>query len=298
MKTNMRRNFLKKSLLAATGFLFLRNRSKANDHGYIHLIDDEQRLDNVANETIGVINNLHTTHGNFSQQEVPDADIEKVKQACIRAANSSNMQTYSIICVTDRKKIQDITTYEGSALLLFCIDYNRIIDCANQLGHSYYPDNMTSFVTACINTSIAAQTAVIAARSLGIDTLLTNGIHRGDMQRVWDILDLPQEQCFPLIALVLGYATEEAPYLMGRLDSTGIFHEDKYHRLNEAERNEIIAAYDNKENHLGLYNDWDKDGHAHYLDWLYTYWLGRAQEPTRDETPVFSFIKRSGFVES
>ena len=32
---------------------------------------------------------------------------------------------------------------------------------------------------------LAVQTAVIAAKSLGIDSLLTNGVHRGDMERLW-----------------------------------------------------------------------------------------------------------------
>ncbi len=33
--------------------------------------------------------------------------------------------------------------------------------------------------------------AAIAARPLGIDYLITNGIHRGNMERVWNLLDLP-----------------------------------------------------------------------------------------------------------
>lgn len=292
----VRRNFLKSGLLAATGAFILRNRLNANNK-YDNISSTDASL-LPSNETLDVIKNLHTTHGNFTREEIPEADLEQIRKASVQGANSSNMQTYSILIVKDRQKIKDITTYEGSALFLFCVDYNRLIDCAKHLGHSYYPDNMTNFVTASINTSIAAQTAVIAAQSLGIDTLLTNGIHRGNMQRVWDILDLPEEKCFPLIALVMGYATEEEPFQKGRLENTGIFYEEKYHRLNEDEINEIIAAYDNKENHLGLNENWDQDGHAHYLDWLHTYWLGRATEPTKSETAVFSFIRRSGFVES
>jgi nitroreductase len=291
-----RRNFLKSGLLAAAGGLLLKNHLNANVN---HDIDSSTgaSLDST-NATLDVINKLHTTHGNFTDKEIPEVDLERIKKASVRGANSSNMQTYSIVCVKDRQKIKDISTYEGSALLLFCIDFNRIISCANHLGHTYYPDNMTNFVTASVNTTIAAQTAVIAAQSLGIDTLLTNGIHRGDMQRVWDILELPQEKCFPLIALVLGYATEEPPYHKGRLDGVGIFHEDNYHKLTEAEIIEIITKYDEKENHLALDENWDQDGHAHYLDWLHNYWLGRATEPTKKETAVFSYIKKSGFVES
>ncbi|MGD2035744.1 MAG: hypothetical protein PVF73_11845, partial [Bacteroidales bacterium] len=163
--------------------------------------------------------------------------------------------------------------------------------------YDYYPDNMTNFVTASINTSLAAQTATIAAQSLGIDTLLTNGIHRGDMQRVWNTLELPEKKCFPLIALVLGYATEEVPYQKGRLEGTGIFHEGKYHKLTNEETEQLVEAYDKKDNHLGLYEEWNKDGHKHYLDWLHTYWLGNQLKPTTETTEVFKYIKRSEFVE-
>ena len=288
-----RRNFLRNGLIAISGLMFIQNRTKAGKTANSLAEANFQPV----NQTLEIINNLHTTHGNFQDKPIPDADIELIKKASVRAANASNMQTYSIIVVKDRKKIKDVSTYEGSAMLLFCIDYNRLIDCANSLEHDYYPDNMTNFVTASINTSLAAQTAVIAAQSMGIDTLLTNGIHRGDMQRVWGILDLPQKKCFPLIALVLGYATEEEPFHKGRLEGTGVFHQEKYQKLTPEEIQLLIDTYDNKENHLGLYEGWDKDGHKHYLDWLHSYWLGDQSKPTTATTEVFKFIKRSGFVE-
>lgn len=292
----IRRKFIKSGLLAAGGALVMKSPLDAKIKYDIDSSTGASLDSN--NPTLEVINNLHTTHGNFSEKQIPESDLEKIKIASVQGANASNMQTYSIIVVKDRKIIRDITTYEGSALFLFCIDFNRLIDCAKHLGHSYYPDNMTNFVTAGINTTIAAQTTVIAAQSMGIDTLLTNGIHRGDMQRVWDILDLPKKKCFPLIALVLGYATEEPQHQKGRLDGIGIFHDDTYHKLTEDDIGEIISKYDDKENHLGLYENWDQDGHSHYLDWLHKYWLAQASEPTKSETAIFSFIKRSGFVES
>src|ERR1035438_3238583 len=78
---------------------------------------------------------------------------------------------------------------------------------------------------------LAAQTAVIAAKSMGIDSLLTNGIHRGDIERLWEILELPQESCFPLIALLLGYPKTEPAYQMGRLRGPGVVHYEKYQRM-------------------------------------------------------------------
>ena len=148
-----------------------------------------------------------------------------------------------------------------------------------------------------MNTMLAAQTAVIAAKSLGIDSLLTNGIHRGDMERVWKILDLPEKNCFPLIALVLGYPTEEPTHDKGRIEGAGVIHYDTYHHLTDEELDNIVEKYDDKEADIALINDWDKQGHKHYLDWLFRDWLGRSSKPTTEETQMFKLLKRSGFVE-
>jgi len=136
---------------------------------------------------------------------VPDDKLETIIDACVRAANASNMQSYSIVVSREEAKIQKLTGYRGNCLLLYCADYNRLFDAARHLGHDFYADNIEAFITSSTNAILAAQTAVIAARSMGIDSLLTNGIHRGNTERLWDILELPQQGCFPLIALMLGY---------------------------------------------------------------------------------------------
>ena len=258
----------------------------------------KDKTNTPVNETLRTIQSLRTTHGNFQDKPIPDPEIQTILQAGIRAANSSNMQTYSVIVVKDRKVMGDVCGYQGSCLLLFCVDYNRIKATAEFLGHTYIPDNIVNFVTASINTALAAQTSAIAAKSMGIDYLLTNGIHRGDMDRVWRILDLPQKYCFPLIALVLGYPTEESTQLKGRLDGVGVFHWDKYHLPNKEEQAEITRKYDDKNLHLGLNDTWVADGEKHYLDWLHKKWLAGSNKPTDKETQMLELLKRSGFVES
>jgi len=248
------------------------------------------------NETLATIHDLHTTHGNFTERDVPDQQVDQILEASVRAANSSNMQTYSIVVVRDRDRQKQVCGYAGSRLLVYCVDYNRLEASAASLGHPYVADNMTAFVTGSINTAIAAQTAVIAARSLGIDSLLTNGIHRGDMARLWRLLDLPERHCFPLIALVLGYATEQPAARKGRLTGVGVFHQDRYHLPTPAEVTRITAQYDDPESHLALNPDWASQGHKHYLDWLFKEWLG-DNEPTSADTAVLQFLKKVGFVE-
>ena len=286
-KPNDRRAFLKQGALLGGGILLMRpNPESTMAEGQVQ----------PANETLKTIGNLRTIHGNFLDKEVPEATVQQILESSVRAANASNMQSYSIIVVKDRALMKQVCTYQGGCMLLYCVDYNRLKASADLHGYPYFPDNVTSFVTASINAAIAAQTAVIAARSLGVDSLMTNGIHRGDMERVWRLLDLPQTYCFPLIAVVLGYPAQEPDHRIGRLDGAGVVHEGKYHPLTKDQVEEITRKYDDVQQHLGLNETWKADGYKHYLDWYFKAWLGGGK-PTEKETQMLRLLKRSGFVE-
>ncbi len=287
-KNLFRRNFLKKGLAFGLTSLFLTPYAKAKK---------ESNNSIKTNDTISTINSLRTIHGNFTKQEIPETEIQTILKSSLQAANSSNMQTYSVVVVKDRKKMKKVCGYEGSHMLVFCVDHNRLKATAKHLNHPYYVDNINNFITGCTNTALVAQTAGIAAKSLGIDFLLTNGIHRGDMNRVYDILKLPKENCYPLIAMVMGYPTEEPKYKKGRLEGLGIIHDEEYHQLTNTELDKIVETYDDKPKHLGLNDRWRESGHKHYLDWLFTGWLKRAAKPTSSEGQMFKLLKRSGYVD-
>ncbi len=281
-----RRDLLKTSALAGGSLLLGSTRREAR-----------AGQKTAANPTLKTITNLRTIHGNFTDREIPDETVETILQASVRAANSSNMQTYSIVVVRDREKMRQVCNYRGSCMLLYCVDFTRIKTSAEALGHSYWPDSIVHLVTAGINTAFAAQTAVIAAQSLGVDCLTTNGIHRGDMERVWTLLDLPKSSCFPLIAVVMGYPTKEPDHKKGRLCGPGVIHREKYHQLTDKEMKQVVAAYDDKARHLALNAAWSNQGHKHYLDWLFKVWLKRDAAPTPAETQMLGLLKRSGFID-
>ena len=89
------------------------------------------------NETLKTIHNLRSIHGNFSSQEIKDEDMETILNACVRAANSSARQNYSVIVVKDKKLMRELCGYVASRVLILCVDYNRIINTAKHLNHSY-----------------------------------------------------------------------------------------------------------------------------------------------------------------
>jgi nitroreductase len=249
-----------------------------------------------ANETLKTIHALRSIHGDFSDKQVPAEQVQTILDASIRAANASNAQTYSIVVSRDPAKIQKLTGYRATCLLLYCADYTRLADVAKHLADPFTPVDMEAFVTSSTNTILAAQTAVIAAKSMGIDSLLTNGIHRGDIERLWEILDLPQESCFPLIALILGYPKSEPAFRMGRLQGPGVVHYEKFHKLSAPEMDDIVRQHDDPALHLGLNDGWRERGHKHYLDWFYKEWMGRNKPPA-GESAIFKRLKKSGFID-
>ena len=291
-----RRTFLKQGAVLGGGVLLLGSeppRARAADQQ----IDLPGGPPPPLNDTLKTIGSLRTIHGNFLDKPLPDSALRTILRASIRAANASNMQSYSVVVVKDRAKMKAVCTYQGSCMLVYCVDFSRLRASAESLGYSYFPNNMEEFVTASINASLAVQTAAIAAKSLGIDYLITNGIHRGNMERVWKLLDLPRTYCFPLIALVLGYPTQEPPYQMGRLDGPGVIHHDNYHQLSKEEVADITRQYDDEERHLALNGGWKAQGYKHYMDWWFKDWLG-CSKPTERETQMLQLLRRSGFVEA
>jgi nitroreductase len=247
------------------------------------------------NETIQTIEQLRSTHGNFSKQEVSEDHLQTILNTCVRAANASARQSYSIVVVRDREKIKQFCGYSGSKALLFCVDFNRIKQVADHLGHVTEVGGLHNFITGSTDTILAAQTAAIYARSLGVDSLLTNGIQRGDMNRVFDLANLPHKYCFPLIMLVLGYAAQEPDYLKGRYHGPGLIHDEQYHPCTDAELDEMIAYYDDPEIKMGMISDWHALGFEHYYDWFFEKWIGKPGESQKSQ--LLELLERSGFLD-
>jgi hypothetical protein len=165
--------------------------------------------------------------------------------------------------------MKEVAQYEASKCLVYCVDFTRISDAFARLGHAAIPQSFVSFMAAAVDTVLAAQNAALAAVSLGIDSLFTNSIHRVPLDSVYDKLTLPRESCFPLIGLFLGYALSPHAKPKGRYLGPGLVHFGHYRRLSDDQVQEMIEAYDDSANGLGLTQEWAGEGIHHYLDWLH-----------------------------
>jgi len=100
------------------------------------------------NETLKVLNDLHTTHGNFTDKEIDDLTLKSILETSVRGANASNRQSYSIIVIRGKEKTEKITGYGAPVALLVCVDFNRLYDIGEQLGYPSDYDNLFNYFTA------------------------------------------------------------------------------------------------------------------------------------------------------
>jgi len=179
-------------------------------------------------------------------REVKDAIIA----AALRAPTAGNMMLYSIIEVQDQS-IKDTLAEtcdhqpfiaKAPFILVFLADYQRWADyfeisgvaelCAQKGALPRKPQE-GDLLLACCDALIAAQTAVIAAESLGLGSCYIGDI----MERYEEhkaLFNLPQ-YTFPICMVCFGYPTaqqreREQP---GRFDKQAIVSENHYTRLGQ-----------------------------------------------------------------
>jgi len=248
----------------------------------------------TLNDTLKTIHNLRSIR-NFSAKEILREDLERILEAALRTANSGGRQVYSIIVIDDRELLEKYF-YKADKALVFCVDYNRWIDCAERLNHKITMGDIRGFLLGSEDAILAAQTATIAAKSLGIDSLHTSSLHREELKKVFTMLNLPEKNCFPLLSVCLGYPAKEPPYLKGRVRN-GVIHYNKYQRLSPEEIDEVIAEYDVEENHFTTMTreEITKEGFEHYLDLSFSRWKGNfPEEQIKD---CYTTLKKVGFFE-
>jgi nitroreductase len=227
----------------------------------------------MGNDTLDVINSLRSIHWNYNDRPVSKKDIETIIEHGLQAANSDNLIDYSVIVVDDADILNIISGGEskGKAVtcLMYFIDHTRIIKCAHALGYKNFKpsDRLYNFFISIYDVCLAAQTAAIAARSMGIDTLFTNFSHRHKPSEMMKLLDMPMEYCFPVIQLVLGYSDENNSQKKNRISKEHIIHYNKYRPIETIETLKIIKEMDE------IYPKYISEKYKHVMDWYYNEWI-------------------------
>jgi len=195
----------------------------------------------------------------YEDRPVSPEARDAILKAAMRAPTAGNLILYSIIEVDDpqaKKRLAvtcDNQPFIATApmVLLFLADYQRWYDYFLACGVEEYcqrggatmrgPEEGDLFL-ACCDALIAAQTAVIAAGSLGIGSC-----YIGDIMENYEIhremFDLPR-YTFPICLVCFGYPTPQQSKreLTERFDRRFIVFQDRYRRLSREESEEMYRA--------------------------------------------------------
>lgn len=227
----------------------------------------------MSNPTLDVVKSLRTIHMDFNDRIVSDEDVETIIEQSMRTANSDNLTDYSIIVVDDPEVLNTISGGESGGkklkCLIYCLDHTRIIKAAEYMGYTNFKPAtaLYNFNIAMYDVHAAAQTAVIAAKSLGIDSLVTNFIHRHHPKETMSLLNLPSTYCIPLITVVLGYSDKKVEETTGRLSKKHVVHYGKYRPIEDINVDEIVEEMDK------IYPGYISEKYQHSLDWYFNEWM-------------------------
>jgi nitroreductase len=184
----------------------------------------------------------------YEEREIDEGVKEKILAAALRAPTAGNMMLYSIIEVKEQgAKDKLVRTCDNQPfiakaplVLLFLADYQRWYDyfrasgveqlCSQKGGVMRKPKE-GDLLLACCDALVAAQTAVIAAESLGIGSCYIGDIMENYEQHK-ELFGLPK-YVFPISLVCFGYPTrqQQERELTRRFDQRYIVFEDRYRRL-------------------------------------------------------------------
>ena len=208
------------------------------------------------NQVLSVINSRKSIRI-YEGKEISREAKEEILKAAMKAPTAGNMMLYSIIDVTDEKIKERLSeTCDNQAfiakapmVLIFLADYqkwNDYFEASNvreiciEKGIEYKKPEEGDLFLSASDALISAQTAVIAAESLGIGSC-----YIGDIIENYEIhkqlLNLP-DYVFPIAMLCFGYPTEQQKERSDRerFDEKYVVFENKYKKLEEKDLKDMF----------------------------------------------------------
>jgi FMN reductase (NADPH)/FMN reductase [NAD(P)H] len=212
-----------------------------------------------VNPTLDVIEKRRSVRA-YSPQPLSLEEREAILHAAFRAPTAGAMMLYSIIEVDDqalKDRLADTCDHQpfiakSPYVLLFLADYQRWMDIytysgvearCRELGIPFRTPQAGDMMLACCDALIAAQTAVIAAESMGIGSCYV-----GDILEQYEVhkqlFNLPR-YVLPLTLVCFGRpASPDAPRrLAPRFDRRFIVHTDRYQPISQAGVDEMFQLH-------------------------------------------------------
>ncbi|AHF93263.1 nitroreductase [Opitutaceae bacterium TAV5] len=188
-----------------------------------------------VNETITTLLN-HRSVRAFLPDALGEGVLELIVAAAQSASTSSNIQAWSVIAVQDPERKARLAALaanqkqilEAPLFLVWVADLSRLRRIADHIGDPAAGlERLDSFLVGVTDTTIAAQSAVAAAESLGLGVVYIGAL-RAQPDKVAAELNLPAGS-FPLFGLVVGKPDPSRPAsVKPRLPQTVVLHREQY----------------------------------------------------------------------
>lgn len=187
----------------------------------------------------------------YRPDPLPEGTLETLVAAAQSAATSSNLQTWSVVAVTDPGRKARLAAVAGGQkhigqcplFLVWIADLSRTARLAEAEGRTLEGlPYLETFLVAALDAALAAQNAVVAAESLGLSTVYIGAL-RNDARAVAAELALPPG-AMGVFGLCVGHADPAQPAeVKPRLPQPAILHRERYDSSGE----EVLrAAYDSE----------------------------------------------------
>lgn len=203
------------------------------------------------NEALEVIIS-HRSVRAYLPDALPEGTIETLVTAAQSAPTSSNLQPWSVVAVEDPARKARLSALAGNQahilqaplFLVWLVDLSRLRELARARGASPGAlDYLETFLLGSVDTSLAAQSAVVAAESLGLGTVYIGGIRNKPLEVAAE-LGLPPN-VFALVGLCVGYPDPERPAdVKPRLPQSSVLFRERY--VWGAAQQEGAATYNEK----------------------------------------------------
>lgn len=252
----------------------------------------------MVNPTIDLIHR-HGSVRAYRPDPVPAETVETIVAAAQRTSTSSNLQAYSVVAVTDaaaRSRLAELCgkqahVSQAPVLLVWCADLARLERACELRGYTQEAGYAENFLIAAVDAVIAAQTAALAAESLGLGICYIGGI-RNNMAQVIELLNLPH-LTFPITGMTLGWPAVEPP-IRPRLPLSAVLHWERYDPDQDVE----LADYDRAMAATGIYGGRqapvpDKPGEVADYGWT-EHSARRVSRPSRPD--LRTVLEAQGFT--
>ncbi|MCE7795384.1 NADPH-dependent oxidoreductase [Sphingobium sufflavum] len=196
---------------------------------------DERDSPIAWNETLDTLL-AHRSVRAYRPDPLAEGTVELLVAAAQSASTSSNLQPWSVVAVTDPARKDRLAALAGNQqhirdaplFLLWLVDLNRLQNIgAREDTPPQALDFLESFLLGSVDTTLAAQNAVVALESLGLGAVYIGGI-RNKPAEVAAELGLPPH-VFALFGLVVGHPDPAAPAAVKpRLPQEAVLFHEQY----------------------------------------------------------------------